>query len=59
MPNDPTAEMRAALEMVKAAMAVGGDGQILGHGWNITKLNEARPHVLAALATPPASSPRT
>jgi hypothetical protein len=39
----------AALESVEAAMIRGGDGRILDTGWSITKLNEARPLILAAL----------
>lgn len=41
--------MVAALLKVEAAMMRGGDGRILDHGWNITKLNEARALVRDAL----------
>ena len=43
------ARLVQALESVEAAMIRGGDGRILDTGWNITKLNEARPLILAAL----------
>lgn len=38
-----------ALRAVEAAMIRGGDGRILDVGWNITKLNEARPMIRAIL----------
>lgn len=38
-----------ALRAVEAAMMRGGDGRILDTGWNITKLNEARPLIRAIL----------
>lgn len=38
-----------ALEAVKAAMVRGADGHILKTGWSISKLNDARPLIHAAL----------
>lgn len=38
-----------ALRAVEAAMIRGGDGRILDVGWNITKLNQARPMIRAIL----------
>lgn len=43
------ARLAEALKAVEAAMVRGGDGRVLDTGWNITKLNEARPLILAAL----------
>jgi hypothetical protein len=41
--------MWAVIQLVEDAMMRGGDGKILGMGWNITKLNKARPAIHAAL----------
>jgi len=41
--------LRQALEAVAAAMLNGGDGAVGDFGWNITKLNRARPLIRAAL----------
>lgn len=58
VPLDPAWNTRAvnshhdlieALRAVEAAMVRGGDGRILDTGWNITKLNEARPLIRAIL----------
>ena len=38
-----------ALEAVEAAMLRGGDGAVGDFGWNITKLNKARPLIRAAI----------
>lgn len=40
-----TAELEAALKMIFDAMLVGADGAILDYGWDITRLNKARPHI--------------
>lgn len=58
---EPMTDRKRALvdgaRAVEAAMIYGGDGRILDHGWNITKLNEARPLIRAALS--PYEEPRT
>lgn len=42
--------LREALEEVRACMLRGGDGQEGDFGWNITRLNKARPTIRAALS---------
>lgn len=46
----PSPDALVALEAVSAAMMKGGDGQEGDYGWNITKLNKARPLIRAALS---------
>jgi hypothetical protein len=44
------AEKDEALRVVEAAMLRGGDGVVGDFGWNITKLNKARPLIRKALS---------
>lgn len=48
----PAAETLRALQAVAVAMLNGGDGEQGDFGWDITKLNLARPLIRAALAAP-------